>query len=184
MSRQRQTREDVRAEEAVKPKGSEADRRRAEAIKRGRQRLSRGGDIGNFNKKLEVDLPLLKEIHPGYRFRWVKDQSGRLTTMYNRGYDFVPYDSRLGIGEESTDGNTDVGGRVSVIAGADASSKEGGYRQFLMMIPEEIYSEIQKLKQEKNDEVDRAIHSTLDGGGKNPVANAYKPDDGGGYYKP
>jgi hypothetical protein len=181
MGRTRQTREDKAAEKKVAP-GNDIDRLRKEAIKRGKQRLSRGGSMESFNKRLEVDLPLLQEIYPGWCFRWVKDGDGRIARMRERGYELVPYDARIGIGADSVDGNTDVGGHVSVIAGAD---KEGGYRQYLMMIPEEIMAEIKKMKQEVNDGIDRSINQHLQGEGENAeVANKYVPESGGGSYKP
>jgi len=178
MARTRKTREDVVVEEKI-GKTNSIDRMKAEALKRGKERLNRGGSLESFNKRLEVDLPRLKELYPGWAFRWVVDHSGRIPQMKSRGYEFVPYHPDIGIGEDSVDGNSDVGGHISIVTGG----KEGGTRQFLMMIPEELHEEIKKLKQKANDEVDRAIHAMKDGEGDTQVANKYTPEGGGSKYK-
>ena len=50
MARGRKSREETAAEKKVDT-GNKLDRLKAEAIKRGRQRLSRGGSMESFNKR-------------------------------------------------------------------------------------------------------------------------------------
>jgi len=174
MTRNRRSSEEVQADRTVSDR-VKAQRERFEARKK------RGGGMSDFNKKLEVDLPLLQEIFPGMSFRWVVDRKGRLTTMYNNGWEFCTNDARLKIGDASIDGNSDIGARISVVVGADDSKAEGGVRQFLMMIPEDIMKEIKSMKQSKNDEIDEAIHRTGQGEGDTPVEHSYKAGSGSKY---
>lgn len=170
----RRSSEEVSAEKASNAR-IRAQRARFEARKK------RGGGMADFNKKLEVDLPLLQEIFPGMSFRWVVDRMGNLTTMYNNGWEFCNNDPRLKIGDAAVDGNSDIGSRISVVVGSDSDKKEGGVRQYLMMIPLDIMDEIKKSKQAVNDEIDDAINRTGEGGGDSPVERSYKAGSGSKY---
>ena len=175
MTRTRRSSEQVKTDNAAQENNSARNRSMREQRARFEARKKRGGGMSDFNKKLEVDLDLLKEIYPGMAFRWVKDQKGRLTQMWNNGWEFCDLDPRLKIGEASTDGNSDVGGRISVIGGADRDKAEGAYRMYLMMIPTDMWEEIKQMKQAVNDEIDASINRTLEGGGSNPVDRSYQP---------
>lgn len=155
----------------------EVDRIREEAIARFTERTARNGNMDSYNSKLAIDLDVFNEIYPGFYPRWFNDKGARLAQFQNKGWSFVPPDPRICVGDPVPGGgNTDMGNRISVIAGADNTKDEGAYRMVLMMIPEEIWEKRKEQKQAENDEIDRAINAHLKGKGEGAVVDrSYKP---------
>lgn len=107
---------------------------------------------------------------PGYEYRWVNDEAGRLHDAETGGYEFVT-DAKVGQGDLGNR-NASIGGRVSRIVGKG----EGGHpiTAYLMRIKKEWYLADQKAKQRPLDEVDAALKR----GQAKPVDNAYIPAQG------
>ena len=181
MARNRRTREEINSDnqlsEEEKSRVKAVDRIREESIARFTERQARNGNMDSFNSKLQIDLDVFKDLFPGFYPRWFNDKGARLAQFRNKGWDFVPPDPRICVGDPVPGGgNTDLGNRISVIAGADSTKDEGAFRMVLMMIPEENWKKRKKQKQEANDEIDRAVNAHLEGKGEgSTVENSYKP---------
>lgn len=126
-------------------------------------------------KRVPLGAPVLKMTAPpikGYVQRWINDDHGRLPQSIRGGYNFVNNrDGKTFVGDDAESGNTDTGSRVSMVV-----DRKTGQKAYLMAIKEEWYSDDQKLKQEKCDQVDNAIKfgklEESDGDGR------YVPKDG------
>jgi hypothetical protein len=91
-------------------------------------------------RKLEV--PAI----PGFVCYWFKGTPDRLARAQQAGYTFVERDeiglAASGVANDAaSDGNTDMGSRVSVSAGDNSE----GLRLYLMKIPQELFDEDQRL---------------------------------------
>jgi hypothetical protein len=165
------TRQDDTSPEAIK----------AASLARFAEREERNGNLSGFNKRMDIDLDLFKQIHPGMVPHWFNDDGGKLSQKYNIGWAFVPADDRIAVGDPVTGGgNTDIAGRISVIASKDSSKPEGAMRAVLMMIPEEIHAKIVAAKQKRNDAKDEEINRLVRGQateGQAGVVGAYQPED-------
>jgi hypothetical protein len=107
--------------------------------------------LGVHHSKLSVPPELIPDNKVG---RWVNDVDNRVEMAQNGGYEFVASTTNAKVGGGHKNENTDIGGRISKIVG----SKNGKpMRAYLMMINRDWYEEDQAKKQEKVDEVDRAI---------------------------
>lgn len=115
-------------------------------------------------KRVPLSLPVQKlqvpEI-PGYHLHWFRGTGARLQQAERAGFEFVhPSEvqlSDLGLGgDASKAGNTDMGSRVSVVAG---DTDEGGQalRLYLMKQKMEYYLEDLALAQKRNDSVADAL---------------------------
>ncbi len=83
---------------------------------------------------------------PGYHLHWMKGTPDRLQQAYQGGYEFVDMkETSLGNfslgGDAAHDGNTDMGSRVSVLAGDDVGADGQPIRLYLMKIKEEWHQE-------------------------------------------
>ena len=99
-------------------------------------------------KRIPMALPTLKlsvpEI-PGYKSYWFRGAPGRIQQALAAGYEFVERDevelNNYGLANSyDTDGNTDMGTRVSVATG-DGSDGPQNSRLYLMKIKEELWEE-------------------------------------------
>lgn len=116
-------------------------------------------------KRIPMSVPVQKleapEI-PGYHLHWFNGTPSRIQRALDGGYEFV--DSReislnnvsLG-GNSATSGSTDMGSRVSVVAGKEIGADNQPIRMVLMKIKQEWYLEDQKLVDERNDSVADAL---------------------------
>lgn len=116
-------------------------------------------------QRIPLTLPVQKfavpEI-PGYHLHWFRGTPERLAQAERAGYEFVNEDEvdinsvQLG-GDATKGGNTDLGTRVSVVAGG--GDTEGGQptRMYLMKQKMEWYVEDQKLLENRNDGVAEAL---------------------------
>lgn len=130
--------EQAKAQEIVETK------RQAEKKAKRKERIPLG------NARLKLTAP----VKEGKKRRWINDVGGRLDMAQQGGYEFVT-DSNLQIGEAGTDGNQDLGTRISRVVG----TREDGQpmQAYLMEIDEDLYNEDQAAKARKLDEVDNEI---------------------------
>jgi hypothetical protein len=115
--------------------------------------------LGGRRAKLQLSEADQKEFKKrGVVGRWMNDEGGRISAALAAGYRFTDpkYATSLGLGAIH-EGNTDEGSRVSKIVtrpnGADLA-----VRGFLMEIPIKFWKEDQALKEERNQEVDKALN--------------------------
>lgn len=121
-----------------KPEKSEQDslKKRVAEIRAARAKLR--GTSSNTRNVLAY-----KKI-PGFQTRVVSDAPGRISKFKERGWEHV-YGDETG-GELTANNPQKVGTAVSRVVGSDKNGKVTGY---LMKIPEEIYNEDKKGKQEE-----------------------------------
>ena len=106
-------------------------------------------------RKLEVpDLP-------GYHLHWMLGEPDRIARAFNAGYDFVKEDElpgfRVGLGDEAgIQGNSDLGTRVSVVAGGVGSDNQAS-RLYLMKLPLELYEEDMAARDAQGQETVNAL---------------------------
>lgn len=163
----------------VRDGSTSAESIREASLARFAERESRDGNYAGFNKKLDIDMDAFKQLHPNMIPHWFNDDGGKLHQKFNIGWAFVPADTRIAVGDPLTGGgNTDLGGRISVIASKDSSKPEGAMRAVLMMIPEEIFAKIVAAKQKRNDSKDEEINRLLTGQGDGDarVEGQYQPE--------
>jgi hypothetical protein len=105
----------------------------------------------------------------GYITRWVNDQDGRVERAVAGGYEFVEPSEATSVGNsEITQGNTDLGDRVSKVVSRGAPV----IRAYLMKIKKEYYDEDQATKEKVNARVDEALAGGEAGGA---VESKYGP---------
>ncbi len=120
-------------------------------------------------KRIPMSVPVQKlecpDI-PGFHLHWFNGTAARLQRALDGGYEFV--DSReiqlnnvsLG-GDSAASGNTDMGTRVSVVAGKQLAPDGQPLRMVLMKIRLEYYNEDQKLIEQRNDQVASSLMGGL-----------------------
>ena len=120
-------------------------------------------------KRIPMSVPVQKleapDI-PGYHLHWFIGTADRIQRALDGGYEFV--DERetqvnnVGLGGDSTaSGNTDMGSRVSVVAGTELGRDGQPIRLILMKIKQEWYEEDQKLVVDRNEKVATALRGGL-----------------------
>lgn len=123
-------------------------------------------------KRIPMSVPVQKleapDI-PGYHLHWFRSDADRIARAQAAGYTFVDEQetavNAVGLGNNSTrSGNTDMGSRVSVVAGGMDKNGQAA-RLVLMKIPLEYYDEDQKLVAQRNDQVADSILGGLTDGG-------------------
>lgn len=112
-------------------------------------------------KRIPMSVPQRKlevpEI-PGYYLKWIRGTPQRLAQAERAFFEFVrPEEIQLNNvslgGDATKDGNTDLGGRVSVIEGSEIDSGGQAVRLYLMKQKWEYYLEDQTISQQRNDSV-------------------------------
>ena len=135
-------------------------------------------------QRVPMSIPQLKlEVPdiPGYHLHWMMGAPARLAQAKKAGSEFVEDDetevANSGLADDaSKSGNTDMGSRVSIIAGSTDDNGQA-QRLYLMKIRQEWWEEDQSKLEDRNDQ----IASTLRGGndvGANPHGgdNRYIPE--------
>lgn len=107
-------------------------------------------------KRLEVPQ------REGFHRRWFRGDPSRIARAQQAGYRFVnPEDvdvNNFDLGGDAKDsGNTDLGSRVSVIAGDDIDPTGQPGRLYLMECPEELYQHSRSIIEDLNDGVAEAL---------------------------
>lgn len=99
---------------------------------------------------------------PGYYLYWMLGKPDMIERAMQAGYTFVnedevsPTNHSLG-GDAKKSGNSDMGTRVSVLAGREIGADGQPIRLYLMKLPEEWYQEDQKFKEQKSDAIRKAL---------------------------
>lgn len=115
-------------------------------------------------KRIPLSLPVQKlevpEI-PGYHLHWFRGTSARIQQAQRAGFEFVkPEEVKLNNlalgGDASKSGNSDMGDRVSVVAG-DIDDQGQAVRLYLMKQPMEYYLQDKALLQQRNDSIADAM---------------------------
>lgn len=127
--------------------------------------------------RVPMSLPHLKlavpEI-PGYHLHWMNGTPSRIAQAMKAGYEFVDPEEvdiiNTGLADPvSKSGNTDLGSRVSIVAGADIGADGAEQRLYLMKIKQEWFDEDQRGLEERNEETARSLR----GGNPDSDTNPY-----------
>jgi len=131
-------------------------------------------------KRIPMAVPVQKlsvpDI-PGYHLHWFQGPD-RLERALQGGYEFVDEtetsvnDAGLG-GTSTRTGNTDMGSRVSVVAGSEIGRDGQPIRLVLMKIKQEWYEEDLKLVEQRNDQVINSLLAGTQSNGGNDASNRY-----------
>lgn len=123
-------------------------------------------------KRIPFDGPTLRLVVPeipGYVLYWFLDSPGRIERAQQASYEFVDRDEvkvnnrELG-SSVLTDGNTDMGTRVSTVAGGrDVNARGEATRLYLMKIKEEWWREDQEAKLGPGSRLDGVRKALLSG---------------------
>ncbi len=105
---------------------------------------------------------------PGYHLHWFRGEAGRIQRALAAGYEWVEEDevslnSRILGGTPLDKGNTDLGTRVSQVAGGDIGNDNQPVRLYLMKIKEELWRQDQKALEGEGSQLDRVRSSLLGG---------------------
>jgi hypothetical protein len=110
----------------------------------------------------------------GYHLHWMLGTPSRLAQAQKAGYTFVE-DGETDInnfdlgGDAEASGNTDLGSRVSMVAGSDTGSDGDAVRLYLMKLPEELWEQDQSKLAEINEETAANLR------GDNQIEEGYIP---------
>ena len=135
---------------------------------------NKDANTASERKRIPMGVPVQKleaPDMPGYHLHWFNGTADRLQRALDGGYVFV--DERemkinpVGLGSDTTrSGNTDMGSRVSVVAGSDIGHDGQPVRLVLMKIRQEWYEEDAKIVEQRNDRVATALRGGVIGAEK------------------
>lgn len=113
--------------------------------------------------QLKLEVPDI----PGYHLHWMMGTPARIAQAMKAGYTFVDHTEvdvvNTGLADDaSTNGNTDMGSRVSVVAGNDTGEDGKEQRLYLMKIPLEFWEEDQAALEAKNEQIAATIRGGQD----------------------
>ena len=140
------------------------------------QRLANPADASNMPSATErtrvpMSVPVahlaVQEI-PGYHLHWFNGTPQRIQRALQGGYEFVEQgevqvNNRTLGSDAATDGNTDLGSRVSIVAGTDIGLDGQPVRLYLMKIKEEWWQADQKALVGDGSRLDGVRKSLLGG---------------------
>jgi hypothetical protein len=112
---------------------------------------------------------------PGYHLHWMLGTAARLAQAQQAGYTFVGQDE-LDVtnfdlaGDAEDSGNTDLGTRVSVVAGGTSAESVEAVRLYLMKLPLELWEEDQKLIGDRNEQTAATLRGDV------AIENGYIPE--------
>lgn len=136
-------------------------------------------------KRIPMSVPVQKlevpEI-PGYHLYWFRSDPARIQRALQGGYEFV--DERetqvnsVTLGSDSAaSGNTDLGSRVSVVAGDEIGSDGQAVRLVLMKIRQDLHEEDLAISAATNEQVAASLRGDFESGnmgaGKVDVSQRY-----------
>jgi hypothetical protein len=109
-------------------------------------------------KRIPMSTPVQK---PGFHLHWFTSDPARIQRALEGGYEFVDEQevrvNAVGLGGDSAQsGNTDLGSRVSVVAGGIGADSQPN-RLILMKIKQEWYEEDQQVTEARSDKVAMAL---------------------------
>lgn len=115
--------------------------------------------------QLSMQIPGL----PGYYLRWIKGTPARLAQVQAAGYEFVfegeveTHNVALG-GDAKTDGNTDLGSKVSIVEGGEVDATGNATRMYLMKQKWEYRLEDMRIEEQKSQAMADALTSAYQKG--------------------
>lgn len=130
--------------------------------------------------RIPMSMPLQKlqvpDI-PGYHLHWMNGTPARIAQALKGGYTFVDPEEadvvNTGLADSANaSGNTDMGSRVSIVAGGGAGEDGKEQRLYLMKLPLELWEEDQRALESRNEQVAASIR-----GGQDTSANQYGSDN-------
>lgn len=135
--------------------------------------------------RVPMSLPQLKlsvpDI-PGYHLHWMAGNPARIAQATKAGYEFVEpeevdvVNSGLANGA-ATSGNTDMGSRVSVVAGGDTGSDGQEQRLYLMKLKQEWWEADQLALEDRNEQTAASLRGGRDlADNPNGSDNRYIPE--------
>lgn len=130
-------------------------------------------------KRIPMSTPVSKLAVPdvpGYHLHWFSSAADRIARALDAGYEFVDNTevkpNAVDLGQDSAvSGNTDMGSRVSVVAGKQVDAEGQAIRLVLMKIKQEWWEADQKLVEQRNDLVADSLKGGLTGGAQAQDAN-------------
>ena len=101
---------------------------------------------------------------PGYHLHWMRGEPERIQQAMAAGYTFVEADETNQVnlslgGDAKKSGNTDLGTRISALAGSELGNDGQPLRLYLMKLPEEWHQEDLKAQEDKSNHIRRALMS-------------------------
>ena len=111
---------------------------------------------------------------PGYHCHWMLGTPSRLAQAQRAGYTFVETDevdtNNFDLaGDPESAGSTDLGSRVSQVAGSETSPDGDAVRLYLMKLPQELWEEDQQVITDRNEQIAAGLR------GDNAVEEGYVP---------
>lgn len=125
-------------------------------------------------KRIPMGVPVRKlEVPPipGYVTLWIMNTPSEIQRALNGGCEFVDSNeiqlNNVSLGGDSAEsGNTDMGSRVSVVAGKELGKDGQAERLVLMKLKEEWYQEDELLREEQSEKTASALRGGLIGSDK------------------
>lgn len=116
---------------------------------------------------LRLEVP---EI-PGYHLHWILDRN--IPRAHRAGYSFVePGEVETNnfdlAGDSAKDGNTDMGSKISTLAGGVSEETRQSQRLYLMKLPEEWWQKDQAARDEVNEGVAKQLRTGMAGAENDP----------------
>lgn len=142
-------------------------------------------DSRSERTRIPMSLPQLKlavpEI-PGYHLHWMIGTPSRIAQAQRAGYEFVENDEvdvvNTGLADDvSKHGSTDMGSRVSLVAGSDVGADGNEQRLYLMKIKQEWWEADQQVLEDRNEQVAASLRGGVEtGNNPNGTESRYIPD--------
>jgi hypothetical protein len=132
--------------------------------------------------RIPMSLPIQKLAVPpipGYHLHWMRGDAARVQQALRAGYEFVNQDevdvTNTNLADNAeTSGSTDMGSRVSIVAGSEIDAGGQPERLFLMKLRQEYWEEDQAVLENRNEEVAAALRGGATPGNVAPEG-AYIP---------
>ena len=130
------------------------------------------GKTSSERKRIPMSVPVQKlevpEI-PGYHLHWFRSDAARIQRALAGGYEFVDEKetqvNSVTLGASPVEsGNTDLGSRVSVVAGDEVGMDGQPVRLMLMKIKQEYHEEDLKIAAETNEKVAATLRGDFERG--------------------
>jgi hypothetical protein len=119
--------------------------------------------ISMSNAELKLAIP---EI-PGYHLHWMIGTPSRIAQALKAGYTFVEHDEVETVntdiaGDFTKNGNSDLGSRVSTVAGSDTGEDGKEQRLYLMKLPQEFRDDDERAMLDRSERIASSIRGASD----------------------
>ena len=119
---------------------------------------------------------------PGFHLHWMMGTPSRIAQARKAGYDFVDASEvdvvNTGLADDlSKSGSTDMGSRVSLVAGSTTGEDGQEQRLYLMKLPNEFWDADQAALEDRNEQIAATLRGgNVDAGEGGDSSNRYIPD--------